>query len=85
MNPLSHTPQPKARRSVPRHWSPEQAREFLSLMEGDRTYPVWAFLMGAGLRIGELVALRWENVDFAAGLDRMVLRDGEQAVGVFFN
>jgi integrase len=72
VNPLLHTPQPKARRSVPRHWSPEQAREFLSLMEGDRTYPVWAFLMGAGLRIGELVALRWENVDFAEGAVRVV-------------
>lgn len=67
VNPILHTPQPKARRSVPRHWSPEQARQFLSLMEGDRTYPIWAFLMGAGLRIGELVALRWPNVDLADG------------------
>lgn len=63
VNPLTHTPQPKARGSVPRHWSPEQAREFLSLMERDRTYPVWAFLMGAGRRIGELLALRWGNVN----------------------
>jgi integrase len=72
VNPLTHTPQPKARRSVPRHWSPEQARKFLSLMEGDRTYPVWAFLIGAGLRIGELVALRWENVDLAEGVVAVV-------------
>jgi len=72
VNPLTHTPQPKARRSVPRHWSPEQAREFLSLMEGDRTYPVWAFLMGAGLRIGELVALRWRNVDLTEGVVAVV-------------
>ncbi len=50
---------PKARRSIPKHWSPEEAREFLSLMEGDRTYAVWAFLLGSGLRIGELVWLRW--------------------------
>ena len=42
VNPLMHAPRPKARRSVPRYWSPEQARVFLSLMEGDRTYPVWA-------------------------------------------
>jgi integrase len=52
---LSLAPRPKARRSIPKHWSPEQAREFLALMEGDRTYPVWAFLLGSGLRIGELV------------------------------
>ena len=72
INPLAQTPRPKARRSIPRHWSPEQAREFLGLMEGDRTYPLWAFLMGSGLRIGELVALRWPNVDLEAGLVRVV-------------
>ena len=72
VNPLMHAPRPKARRSVPRHWSPEQAREFLTLMEGDRTYPVWAFLMCAGLRIGELVALRWNNVDLTEGIVRVV-------------
>ena|ERR1700733_5010587 len=32
--------------------------ESLSLMEGDRTRPVWAFLLGSGVRIGELVLLR---------------------------
>lgn len=40
VNPLSHAPRPKARRSIPRHRSPEQAREFLGLMEGDRTYAI---------------------------------------------
>jgi integrase len=32
-------------------------------MEGDRTWPLWAFLLGSGLRIGELVLVRWESVD----------------------
>ncbi|HTW98998.1 MAG TPA: tyrosine-type recombinase/integrase [Acidimicrobiales bacterium] len=62
-NPLAGVPRPAARRSIPRHWSPEQAREFLALMQGDRTYPIWAFLLGSGLRIGELVWLRWRSVD----------------------
>ena len=72
MSPLASVPRPKARRSIPKHWSPEQAREFLTLMEGDRTYAVWAFLLGSGLRIGELVWLRWDNVDLKAGLARVV-------------
>lgn len=63
VNPLVGTPRPTPRRTIPRHWSPEEARTFLGFMEGDRQYPLWAFLLGAGLRIGELVALRWENVD----------------------
>ena len=58
LNPVAGAPRPKPRRSTPRHWTPEQARDFLSLMEGDRTYPIWAFLLGSGLRIGELVWLR---------------------------
>jgi integrase len=63
VNPLVAAPRPRATRSIPRHWSPEQALEFLGLMEGDRTYALWAFLLGSGLRIGELVWLRWPNVD----------------------
>ena len=61
---------PTPKRSVPSHWSPEQAREFLALLDGDRFYTVYAFLLGSGLRIGELVWLRWANVD----LERRVVR-----------
>jgi integrase len=64
-DPITGVARPKAQRSVPRHWSPEQAREFLALTEGDRLWPLWAFLLGSGLRIGELVWLRWPNVDLA--------------------
>jgi integrase len=33
---------------------------------------VWAFLLGSGLRIGELVALRWPNVELDDGFVRVV-------------
>ena len=71
-NPLVSAPRPRPARSIPKHWSPEQARQFLSLMDGDRTYPVWAFLLGSGLRIGELVSLRWSNVDLKQRRVRVV-------------
>ena len=48
VSPLLGTPRPQARRAIPKHWSPEQARQFLALMEGDRTWTLWAFLMGLG-------------------------------------
>jgi integrase len=69
-NPVAEVSLPRKRRSIPKHWSPEQAREFLSLTEGDPLWPAWAVLLGSGLRIGELVALRWANVD----LERQALR-----------
>ena len=63
VNPLVAARPPRAARSIPRHWTPEEARQFIGLMEGERTYAIWAFLLGSGLRIGELVSLRWPNVD----------------------
>ncbi len=72
LSPMVGAPRPRAERSIPRHWTPEQAREFLALMDGDRTWPVWAFLLGSGLRIGELGALRWRNVDLNAPVVRVV-------------
>jgi integrase len=71
-NPMTRVPRPRMSRSIPRHWSPEEARTFLGLMEGDRTWPIWAFLMGSGLRLGELVALRWESVDLVTRVVRVV-------------
>ncbi|HUP76809.1 MAG TPA: tyrosine-type recombinase/integrase [Acidimicrobiales bacterium] len=70
-NPLASVPPPRARRKIPKHWSPEQARQFLALCEGDRLRPLWAFLLGSGLRIGEVVWLQWHNVDFERGLVRI--------------
>jgi integrase len=63
INPLLQAPRPKPQRKIPNYWSPEEARRFLALMEGNRTWPIWAFLLGSGLRIGELVSLRWRSVD----------------------
>jgi integrase len=71
-NPITQVARPRPKRSIPQHWTPEQAREFLGLMEKDRTWPIWAFLLGSGLRIGELVWLRWPNVNLEARLVRVV-------------
>lgn len=71
-NPLASVPRPKAKRSVPKHWTPEEARAFLDSQEGDRLHPLWAFLLGSGLRIGELVWLRWPNVDLPGRRVRIV-------------
>lgn len=69
-NPLADVRCPPRCKSVPKHWTPEQAREFLMLMHGDRTWAMWAFLLASGLRVNELVSLRWSNVD----LGRLAVR-----------
>jgi integrase len=71
-SPLASVSRPSTGRTIPRHWSPDQARQFLADQEGDRLYPLWAFLLGSGLRIGELVWLRWGNVDLKRGHARVV-------------
>ncbi len=63
-NPVAEAKPPVKTKSTPAHWSPEQAREFLAWHEGDRLYPVWVFMLSTGLRIGELVWLRWSDVDW---------------------
>lgn len=54
-NPVPAVPRPKPRRSIPKHWSPEQARHFLALHEGDRLLPVWSFLLGSGGKSREAI------------------------------
>ncbi len=63
-NPMTGVSPPRKPRNIPAYWTPDQARHFLAMHEGDRLYPVWAFLMGTGVRIGELVWLSWQNVEF---------------------
>jgi len=72
VNPLFSVPRPKPRRTVPKHWTPDQARGFLRAQEGDRLYPLWSFLLACGVRIGELVWLRWPNVDLVGRRVRVV-------------
>ena len=70
-NPIAGVPRPRKRKNVPAHWTPDEARHFLSFLEGDRLYPLWAFLLGTGLRVGELVFLRWPKVELERGLVRI--------------
>jgi integrase len=65
LNPVSVVSPPRKSKKKPAFWTADQARTFLSLHEGDRLWPVWVFMLGAGVRIGELVWLTWPNVDFA--------------------
>lgn len=48
-------------------WSPEQLRAFLAGVADDRMAAAWRLAATTGMRRGELVGLRWTDVDLEAG------------------
>lgn len=47
-------------------WTAEELRAFLDHVAGDRQYAMWRFAAFTGVRRGELVGLRWRDVDLDA-------------------
>lgn len=70
VNPCARLRLPAVRGRRERIASPEEAQRLLAALP-ERDRPVWATALYAGLRHGELMALRWEDVDLAAGVIRV--------------
>lgn len=67
-NPAARLIVPKAApREARRFVTPAEARLLLAAIRGHRFEAAYALLLGCGLRIGEVLGLRWEHVDLAAG------------------
>jgi integrase len=60
-------PKAKPAKVEMRFWTTEQARAFLATTGDDRLAALWQLALGAGLRRGELLGLRWEDVDLEVG------------------
>ena len=83
VNPCNGLQLPAVRGRRERYATPSEAEALISaLPDGDR--PIWATAMYAGLRRGELQALRAEDVDLANGVIRVEFgweyREGEIAL-----
>jgi integrase len=64
---LATSPAVGVRVAVPRErrpaaWTPEQAAQFLAATQDRPFGPLWALLLGTGMRIGEALALRWDDI-----------------------
>jgi integrase len=68
-NAASLTVAPKLVRKRFQSLSPEQARQLLDVAQGQRLEAVFTVALSLGLRMGEILGLRWQDVD----LDRATL------------
>lgn len=61
------TPPSPSRSKAPemKTWSVDELRAFLNHVRDDRLYALWLLLAMTGMRRGEALGLRWEDVDFA--------------------
>lgn len=75
-NPAEHVATPKVRREERQVWTADQAVQFLGLVAGAPPWQVdplaglFEVMIGTGLRRGEVLGLRWSDVD----LERNVLQ-----------
>jgi len=65
------TDPPRLIRMEIRAMSPEEARTFLIAIRGDRLEALYLLALTTGLRQGELLGLRWSDVDFDVGEARV--------------
>jgi len=59
---------PPVDRHEMRAFDPAEARRFLDAVRGDRLEALYAVALSLGLRQGEALGLRWQDVDLDAGL-----------------
>jgi len=66
-NPAAAVQAPKVRRQEPSVLTEEQTEKLLAAVEGTRLYLPVVLAVGSGLRRGEILALRWSDVDLETG------------------
>lgn len=66
-NPCDAVDPPKGGGRPPRFWKPEDAAKYLSAIRSDRLFALFHLALGTGLRRGELLGLRWTDIDFDRG------------------
>jgi len=66
-NPALLVDAPRAPKREMRTWTAEQARRFLEVARSNRLYSLYLTIMTTGMREGELLGLRWSDVDLEKG------------------
>jgi len=61
-NPARHVDLPKQRKKEMRALSKDEVTRFLDAAAGDRWYALWELLITSGLRPGEALGLKWDDL-----------------------
>jgi integrase len=56
-------------------WTADQLHQFITATEADRLGPVWRLMATTGMRRGEVVGLRWSDIDLPKGKSARVGED----------
>lgn len=70
--------QPRKRTVEMNVWTPEQLRHFVESTEADRLAAAWHLLVTTGMRRGELLGLRWSDIDLEGRV--LAIRQSRTAV-----
>jgi integrase len=70
-NAAALTESPRIERQEMKTFTPDQARAFQQAIKGDPEEALYLVALDSGLRQGEILGLRWEDVDLAAGTVRV--------------
>ncbi|MGK2965103.1 MAG: tyrosine-type recombinase/integrase [Tepidiformaceae bacterium] len=66
-NPAAQVDPPRRSDQEMATWSAPQARRFIEAVADDRLRAMWVLLCSTGMRRGEVLGLRWDDVDLDAG------------------
>ena len=78
-NPMDSVEPPRARPAAFAVWTEDEARAFLSGIRTHRLFALYLLALATGMRKGELLGLRWEDVDWQGG--RLAVRRQVGVVG----
>jgi integrase len=66
-NPAQHAAPPTPRRGELRTWTADELRRFLDSLQDDRLCAAWRLAALTGMRRGEVLGLRWTDLDLDGG------------------
>jgi integrase len=66
-NPADQSDPPRPATREMSIWSPAQLKSFLESVRSDRLFAAWLLAATTGMRRGEVLGLRWSDVDLDAG------------------